>query len=117
MGRPDAGSGFYRRNPFTEYKYVWRFRRWKRFWCRLTEHQWVTIRCNVSKHLSLLHLHLRAGLDSVCARCGEEWFDAKPVIEGAFSERYIYPNGDPPSVLFDERFNKAMREHVFGPGA
>lgn len=43
--------------------------------CLVIGHVWRVLRVNVSKHLGMVHLHTRAGMDADCVRCGAEWRD------------------------------------------
>lgn len=45
-------------------------------------HRWTIKRINPMKHISLMHLHTMAGLDTLCDRCGYEWLDAEPTLFG-----------------------------------
>lgn len=50
--------------------------KWKRPLCWVLGHKWLWLRMNKLKHLGLVHLHVNAGLDLDCERCGYEWRDA-----------------------------------------
>lgn len=45
---------------------------WKRFTCWLSRHDWEITR---DAGADLAHLHLLAGCDAKCLRCGATWFN------------------------------------------
>jgi hypothetical protein len=75
-----------------------------RLLCRITGHLWRTVRINLLRSVSLVHLHHMAGHDAVCTRCHAHWLDAEPITDMiAWSRCEVCgrlenePCGNPPS--------------------